>query len=260
MQTFFSLLLLPVTIVLGLVRGILKLFKAIFSGLSMLIRRGPSRLIGSKSVFIEALFTFLGLISKADGRVSELDIAKTEVLFKRLRLNSDARASAKEFFKSGAQPDFDPTELGILFRSTYGETTAPRQVLVIFLIGFAQNRQSLEPEETAALYRVAEALNLSSAEVDRIIDSLSAGATFRGTASKKSAKEQLNAAYRIVGVSNKTSNRELKAAYRKLVSIHHPDKAIGRNLPEEAVAQANNRMQEIVDAFDYIKSARGLRN
>ena len=260
MKILFSILLLPLTLLIGVIKGILKLFLAVLGGLRLLIRGGPARLIGGRSVFNEALFTYFGLIAKSDGRVSELDIAKTEALFKRMRLDADAKASAKRYFKVGAQPGFNPTNTGAVFKETYGKAEVPRRVLLVFLIGFAQSSHGLDESEKAALYAIAEALALSPAEVDRIIDSLSAGEAFRGPTSRKNSRDKLKAAHRIIGVAEKASNKELKAAYRKLVSIHHPDKAIAKNLPEEAVAQANNRMQEITDAYESIKTARGLAN
>ena len=78
MKTLFAVLRFPITLVVGLIKSIFKVMAAIFRGLGMLARRGPSRLIGGKSVFNQALFSFLGMLAKSDGRVSELDIAKTE--------------------------------------------------------------------------------------------------------------------------------------------------------------------------------------
>ena len=260
MKTLFAVLRFPITLVVGLIKSIFKVMAAIFRGLGMLARRGPSRLIGGKSVFNQALFSFLGMLAKSDGRVSELDIAKTEALFKRMRLDLEAKASAKTFFKTGAQVDFDPTDLGRLVNETYAGATVPRYVLMTFLIGFSQSSHGIEVSEKAALDAIARALGLSGAEVDQIIASLNAGEAFRGSASRKSSRDKLEAAYRIIGVSQRATNKELKVAYRKLISINHPDKAIGKNLPEEAVAEANNRMQEIIDAYENICATRGLRH
>ena len=42
------------------------------------------------------------------------------------------------------------------------------------------------------------------------------------------------------------------------MSEYHPDKLIGRGVPDDMVKQATERSQEIQAAYDVIKKARGL--
>ena len=40
---------------------------------------------------------------------------------------------------------------------------------------------------------------------------------------------------------------------------HHPDKLVGKGLPEEMKKMANEKTQEIISAYELIKKHRGMR-
>ncbi len=62
--------------------------------------------------------------------------------------------------------------------------------------------------------------------------------------------------YRILGVSRETSFDEIRNAWRKLVAEHHPDKALGRGLPPEAISIATERLVAINTAWARIGAER----
>lgn len=64
--------------------------------------------------------------------------------------------------------------------------------------------------------------------------------------------------YTVIGVGPDTSDDALKAAYRKLLREHHPDRLIAQGMPEEFVKTATEKMATINAAYDRIKQARGL--
>jgi DnaJ like chaperone protein len=51
---------------------------------------------------------------------------------------------------------------------------------------------------------------------------------------------------------------EIKAAYRRLVREHHPDRLIGLGMPEEAIRVATNRLATITQAYERLKVQRGF--
>ena len=51
----------------------------------------------------------------------------------------------------------------------------------------------------------------------------------------------------------------MKKAYRKQMSQHHPDKLAAKGLPPEMMNMAKEKAQEIQQAWELIKQARGLR-
>ena len=62
--------------------------------------------------------------------------------------------------------------------------------------------------------------------------------------------------YDTLEVEPYASQREIKRAYRKLISENHPDKLAARGLPESMRAVAEERSREINSAYDLIKPAR----
>ncbi|MBP9662024.1 MAG: molecular chaperone DjlA, partial [Aeromonas sp.] len=48
-------------------------------------------------------------------------------------------------------------------------------------------------------------------------------------------------------------------AYRKEMSKHHPDKLAAKGLPPEMMEMAKEKTQEIQQAWEWIREARGIR-
>ncbi len=65
--------------------------------------------------------------------------------------------------------------------------------------------------------------------------------------------------YQVLGVSREIDDKDLKAAYRKLIREHHPDTLIAQGLPQEFIDIANEKLASINDAYDRIEAERGLR-
>ena len=65
--------------------------------------------------------------------------------------------------------------------------------------------------------------------------------------------------YLVLGLDRAASEADLKARHRALVSENHPDRAIARGLPPEAVAITTRRLAAINAAWDRIAAERDLR-
>ena len=66
-------------------------------------------------------------------------------------------------------------------------------------------------------------------------------------------------AYAVLDVSAHASDAEVKKAYRRLMSQHHPDKLVSKGLPEEMMELAKEKTQEIRAAYDAVKKSRGMK-
>ncbi len=60
-------------------------------------------------------------------------------------------------------------------------------------------------------------------------------------------------AFKVLGLSPDSSKTEIKRAYRKLMSQHHPDKLVAKGMPEEMIKVATEKSQEIQAAYEMIK-------
>ncbi len=65
--------------------------------------------------------------------------------------------------------------------------------------------------------------------------------------------------YAVLGLEAGADEAALKSRHRALVAEHHPDRALARGLPPEAVTIANRRLAAINAAWETIRAERGLR-
>ena len=250
---------------LGVIGGLVGFFVGhLFdSGLVRAIRMtGPDGLHALQQEFFDTTFVMLGFIAKADGRVSESEIAQAEAMFSQLRLTPSQRASAIKRFKRGAEPDFDPSAELLRFRRTASLRPQTSQTLMLFLVGMAYADGHINTAEMGALIRVANSLGISDNALQRTISMVAAQANF-GTHRERQKyhpqKSQISNAYKALGVSSSIDDRELKKVFRRLMSENHPDKLIARGVPKEMIDLATERSQSITAAYDLIKAERGLK-
>lgn len=64
--------------------------------------------------------------------------------------------------------------------------------------------------------------------------------------------------YAVLGASRELDDAALKSHYRRLVAEIHPDRAIARGLPPEAIAIATRRLATVNAAWDRISRERGV--
>ena len=90
---------------------------------------------------------------------------------------------------------------------------------------------------------MAASLGISAADVESMLN-------------LRSSKNDLEAAYKVLGISPSATDDEVKAAYRQMALKHHPDRVA--KLGEDVRKAAEKKFQEINDAKDKIYKARGL--
>ncbi len=64
--------------------------------------------------------------------------------------------------------------------------------------------------------------------------------------------------YQVLGLAPDVSDAELKSHYRQLVKDNHPDILIGRGVPKDFLAIANERLKVINEAYEELSRERGL--
>jgi DnaJ like chaperone protein len=65
--------------------------------------------------------------------------------------------------------------------------------------------------------------------------------------------------YEVLGSARDAANEDIKAAYRKLVREHHPDRLMAQGMPQEFIDVANEKLAAINDAYGRIRRERGLK-
>lgn len=217
-------------------------------------RSASARQKPAHAAFFRGAFVAMGHVCKADGRVSESEIRAVEAIMAHMDLNAEQRQQAIRFFRSGRDNQISLDEVIAEFYARAHRHVQLRQLFVEIQIQAALADGKIDPAERALLQRIALGLGFSEADYVRLEQML------HGHASRQPDRETaLENAYDTLGVKPTDDDADIKRAWRRLMSEHHPDKLLARGLPEEMVRIAKERTQEIQSAYEAVKQARGLR-
>ena len=218
-----------------------------------------------QEALFSAVFSIMGHLAKADGRVSEQEIGQAEAIMSRMQLNDEQRRRAQEAFRQGKDDDFPLDRTVAEFRQRIRRR---RHLVVVFLELLLQTALAdgeLHAEEERILFRVAAGLGVPESQFRQILNMVLAQARFGGAGAAGAggaagpSRPSLGEAYQVLGVKEAASDQEVKKAYRRLMSEHHPDKLAARGVPEEMIRVSTEKTAEISKAYDMIKEARGMR-
>jgi DnaJ like chaperone protein len=219
------------------------------------------------ALFFPTTFRVMGHIAKADGRVSEQEIASARAVMHALHLNSAQMLSAMGYFNEGKQPQFDLDAALRLLRTAI----APHPDLANFFLEIqlqaALAGDGLSELPRARLRRVAQLLGLGAAEFSRLESILrwsqgTAGARSgpEGAAAGPAASaERVAQAYSMLVAEPGMTDEQIVKAYRRQMSRHHPDKLQANGLPDSMLERAKERTQQIQAAYELIRARRGMR-
>lgn len=208
-------------------------------------------------LFFEVTFEVMGQVAKVDGRVSEDEVRVARRIMRGMQLTDAQVQSAIEYFTRGKRRDYPLAKrLAVLAGQIGGRTDLARAFVQIQLQS-AVGAGEVGADKRQVLWRVASALGVSRAELAQI-EALVRGFERGGTAQPTPA-ESLAAAYRVLGVAPEANNEQVKTAYRRLMSQHHPDKLVARGLPESMSGVAEQKTHEVRTAYERVKTQRGFR-
>ncbi len=215
--------------------------------------------------FFRTTFRVMGYLAKADGRVSEREIAAARGVMSDLRLSPTQVRAAIDYFTAGKQGGFNPaTELDALRHACQGRPELLRVFLEI-QIRAALGGNNMEGPVRGLITRVANRLGISNLELAQIeaILRIRTGSFHQHQGQGQSyartdTAEQLQQAYKVLEVTPSASKDEIVKAYRRQLSRHHPDKLKANGLPESMIEHAKQRTQLIIEAYELIRERRGI--
>lgn len=216
-----------------------------------------------QAAFFYTAFSVMGHVAKAKGHVTSHEIAFASAYMDKLALTADLRQQAQNAFREGKAAGFPINDCLASFQRTCGKRP---DLMLLFLeiqiqVAFADGK--LDDHEREALHNIARQLGFSSKDLNNLLEMIIASANFNQANGQShtgsfTSDQQLENAYKILGVNKEASKQDIKKAYRKLMSQHHPDKLIAKGLPAEMMEVAKEKTQDIQGAYDLIAKQPGF--
>jgi DnaJ like chaperone protein len=221
--------------------------------------------------FFTATFSIMGHIAKADGHVTQAEIDLARSIMEKMELPEHMRKTAVHLFNEGKRPEFPLDETLERFRAEcHRRYTLIRMFIEIQLQAAFADGPLRGIEERLLLY-ICDRLQFSRFEFQALKAIQEAQQRFTGAETgydyryrqrqsppRTRPAPSLEDAYAVLGVKSSATNAEVKRAYRRLMSQHHPDKLVANGLPEEMVKIATEKTQKISKAYELISAARKL--
>ena len=223
-------------------------------------------------LFFPTAFRVMGHIAKADGRVTEQEIASARAVMHAMHLQPEQVQAAIAYFTEGKQPGFDLDAALARLRATIARNPDLAQFFVEIQLQASLAGNGLSEVPRARLQRVALMLGLSATDFARLESLLrfrqgaatgagagGPGGGAGGFGAAAAGAERIAQAYSLLEVSAQMSDEEIVKAYRRQMSRHHPDKLKANGLPPSMLERAKERTQQIQAAYELIRERRGMR-
>jgi len=206
-----------------------------------------------QSAFFTATFSVMGHLSKSDGRVSEDEIRMARQVMAQMDLDSSQQRTAMHLFNQGKQAGFP---LDQVLEQLRGECHLSTNLLRMFLeiqLATALADGQYDPRERQLLLHICDRLHIPQHDLEQL-EALAQAS--QRQAAPDAAQMSLQQACSMLGVSKDAPIAEVKKAYRRLLSRHHPDKLVSQGLPEEMMKLAAQKTHEIRQAYELIRNHR----
>lgn len=222
----------------------------------------------TRRIFFRALFSVLGHVAKADGRISQQEIQMAEQLMQNMHLNQEQRKKAQNFFNEGKQDSFNLESVLSSFSIAARNNPGLIRLFVNIQYEAAQldglSEQKIMVMNTILRHmRYAPIHEQSRFNEDFFQKAYQSNAHQHSKAHYQSSNHSTSTgntvaeAYTILQITPNATKPEVKQAYRKLISRHHPDKLIAKGKSAAEIKLANEKTQIIRKAYEQICASKG---
>lgn len=197
----------------------------------------------------EVLFVLLGRLAKSNGRVVDGHIQQARHEMQRLEMGEPARHRAIAAFNRGKS---GKDRLGVYLRRMKQQPhTAEGTLRACWRMVWADGR--LGRRERELLLEWGHQLGWSVRKIQALAQEYEPQRP-----NLSGAALGYQEALRLLGVEVQTEPSQIKQAYRRLLSRHHPDKLVGNGASPSEVRDATERTRELHQAYSVIRTKRGF--
>jgi len=231
-----------------------------------------------QALFFSSCFAVMGHIAKSNGRVSEIHIKAANLFMDEMGLKGEDRREAQHAFQSGKESDFSLKETVHDFKERFAKRNDLIQLFLEIQIQMAFSDGVLAEQEKQLLAEVSKQLGISKTHFAFVLKRYQAEFNFRKQQQRFNQQQQnqgQSSSYRegsghhvppnnnmdraqalaLLGLNSDATQRDIKVAYRKLMSQHHPDKLVSQGLPKHMMELAVKKSQDIQAAYEYLKKS-----
>jgi DnaJ like chaperone protein len=194
------------------------------------------------------LFVMLGRLAKSGGRVLPAHIQQTRAEMQRLGLDAEGQRQAIAAFARG-KTGRDSLRAPLRRQRERRETL----LRACWRMAWVDGQVSQAERELIMLW--GKWLQVSSAAQAQLSEDY---APQRGPL-VSTASNAYQRALNLLNVNAEAEPAQIKQAYRRLLSRHHPDKLAGSGATPERVREATERTRELHQAYDLIRQRHGFR-
>lgn len=221
--------------------------------------RGPYRNTGTPRDLTVSLMVLMAAVMKSDGVVkrSELDYVKRFLL---KNYGEERGKDVLHVLRDAVKQDFNLHAVcrQIMVNTDYDT----RYHMVDFLFGIAKADSNFSPQEERTLLDIATYLGINMQDLASIYVR-HVGTHYKGYYNGRSynsgnrAESNGKNPYEVLGIKSTATDDEVRRAFRRLAMKYHPDKMEG--MGEEIKRKAQQQFQEINQAYETIKTIRGMK-
>lgn len=229
-------------------------------------RLTPDLVAQIRPEFITATFAVMGHIANIDERQPEDLVKLAKHVMDRIGIKEDRRGDALRLFNEGQKPDFPlQTVIGQCYVACKNEPSL-LEIFIELQLYAAHYFGKVNPLAKQTLLTICYQLDLGNSDYNRIERLVKAEYELPTPAPNPKSKKKsrvrrgkyagLEDAYAILNTTPEASDEEVKAAYRRLTSQHHPDKLVARGMSEELLKSAEEKTRLIRAAYERIREVR----
>jgi DnaJ like chaperone protein len=173
-----------------------------------------------------------------------------------MNLDASLRATAIDLFNQGKRVNF---QLNHVLAEFYRECRQREDLIDRFVevqLQIATVDGTLTSKEDTLLWHICSQLRVSRFHYQRVKIQLLSQRYFyqqEARSSQGRSVSSLAEAYKILGLTPAATQAEVKRAYRRLMSQHHPDKLAAKGLSEATMVRATEKTQQISKAYQTIQ-------
>lgn len=196
-----------------------------------------------QAAYFVCIFSVLGKLAKADGVVTHDELAVAENFITSLQISEQEKAFARSVFNESKSSPYSIEDFALQFfqMNKTRQTVLYSFMDILFQVAAADG--VLHPAEEKALNAIKDIFRMPDQQFESI---------------KVRYFKKVDKYYGILNCTTSSTNEEIKKSYKKLVKDFHPDTIISKGLPDEFVAFATKRFQEIQGAYENVRRERGF--